>query len=345
MFADFTNIRIIYKPFIDIIMFYSLKAAVQSSKHPLKALIILSLSYSSLCTAQPDMDWSTAPPEPTIEQNKSNQKYQAGQKDNSQGRQVRPAALPLFEADTVEADLIPPAHTAPAQKDSPSQPAPDTTSINKQSTPREDTSPPKVSIEPFLDTWNRTGPQNIETDGASISAAQARKLNNVRYEPIWRPFFSHLVLEDFNAIDCCTRVMQSTLWEAEAKCEKIGHKVWQVGIIRFTPETTPVSEMKSCYLLSKTAIGNAWHYRCSAKAQAKCYDPKLPQNYDFIVQLHSEQVVHDSLEEGIKKGSITPLNIKLEHLLEGLPDKPAPPPPKEVTLPHIELDFTTHDNK
>ncbi len=133
--------------------------------------------------------------------------------------------------------------------------------------------------------------------------------------------------------------MQSALWEAEGKCTKIGHKIWQVGIIPFVPEKEPINNIKSCYFLSKEGIGNAWHHVCTAKAQAKCYDPKLPQNYNFISQMHAEQVVHDDLEQEKAGGPpVSPLRTTLDQLLKRVPDMPTPPPPESIELPTISLE-------
>lgn len=195
----------------------------------------------------------------------------------------------------------------------------------------------KKTVESFSNEWGGVS-TNIDSTNEQLpeSATQARKLNNFQYEPIWRPYYSQVTLSDFSPEDCCTRVLNSSVWEAELKCTDTGQRVWQVGVIAFEPEAKPVRKLMSCYIMSKDAVGNAWHYSCTAKAQVKCYDPNLNDNQKFLADLIAEEEAVESF--GDEQGQTLPtLNTDIYHLTNRVPVRPKPKPPEDLGLPKITL--------
>lgn len=197
---------------------------------------------------------------------------------------------------------------------------------------------PNVTVESFSDDWNRT--RDIDPNINILESKDFKNpdLNNqdANSSPIWRPFYRQITLEDFNKYDCCARALKSTTWELQDRCEDIGFKLWKVGAIKFSPLTEPVEVINICYILEKKAVGNNWFYQCTTKAEAKCFDPKLPENTAYMNKYNEIERLKESLIiESMELRSVDPNELTYESVLELIPTRPKKTIPDNLTLPIV----------
>lgn len=199
-----------------------------------------------------------------------------------------------------------------------------------------------IDIKAFSDSWNMTkeiDPNINIMDKPIFETASpktmAKTMDN-RTEPISRPFYRQITLTDYNQYDCCARVFKATAWEVEDRCSEIGYQPWRIKHIPFTPATKPVQKLKKCYILEKKAVGINWVYQCTAKAEAHCFDPKLPQNKYFMKNyLESEKMKNDLIQETILLNTIEEHELTFDSLLRMIPERPKKTIPDDLTIPIV----------